>query len=198
MTSRVDATAEEVEAAKAAVETAQAAAEQAKADAETAQSTANTAKTNAETAQTAANNAKTAADNAQSAADKAKAAADKAQSDVNALAVRVTTAETKITQTDSQISLMAKKTEVAEMLGGYSTKEETQAAIDLKSDSITQTVSQTYTTKDELAGLEIGARNLIRNSSNLLCDDYYFATGDGTANAVVGRAIAGVAVVGKG
>lgn len=150
VTSRVDATEEEVEAAKAAVVTAQAAADKAKSDAAAAQSTADTAKANAATAQTAANNAKAVADQAQADAEAAQKAADEAQAAVDALAVRVTTAETKITQNSEEIALRAKKTEVAEMLGGYSTKEETEAAIQIKADEITQTVAATYAEKAEL------------------------------------------------
>lgn len=164
VTSRVDATEEEVAAAQAAVETAQAAADKAKSDAAAAQSTADTAKANAATAQTAADNAKTAADNAQAAANEAQKAADDAQAAVDALAVRVTTAETKITQNSEQISLMATKKEVTETLGGYYTKTETDAAIQLKADAITSSVKSTYATKQEVADIEVGGRNLLRNS----------------------------------
>ena len=164
VTSRVGATEEEVEAAKANVAAAQAAADAAAADAAAAQSTADTAKANAATAQTAANNAKTAADKAQSDATSAKAAADAAQADVDALAVRTTAAETKIQQNAEQIALMATRTEVAETLGGYYTKEQTDASIKLESDSIKQTVSSTYATKQEVKDIEIGGRNLLRNS----------------------------------
>lgn len=142
VTSRVDATEAEVEAAKAAVVTAQAAADKAQSEAEAAQSTADTAKANAATAQTAADNAKTAADNAQTAADNAQQAADDAQAAVDALAVRVTTAETSIKQNADEIELRAKKTEVAETLGGYYTKEETEAAITVEADAIKSTVSE--------------------------------------------------------
>lgn len=151
VTSRMDATEAEVEAAQAAVTAAQAAADKAKQDAAAAQSTADTAKTKATTAQTAADDAKTAADNAQAAADNAQQAADDAQAAVDALAVRVTTAETKITQNSDEIALRAKKTEVAETLAGYYTITETDAAIQVKADSITNTVSETYATKTELA-----------------------------------------------
>ena len=164
VTSRVDATEEEVAAAQAAVTTAKNAADRAQAEAEAAQATANTAKADAATAQEAADNAKTAADNAQQAADEAQQAADEAQAAVDALAVRVTTAETKITQNSEQISLMAKKTEVAEMLNGYSTKEETEAAITLASDSITSSVSSTFATKQEVKDIAVGGRNLLLNS----------------------------------
>lgn len=151
VTSRVDATEEEVAAAQADVVKAQAAADAAKANAETAQSTADTAKANAQAAQTAADNAKTAAAEAQKDADAAQAAADAAQKDVDALEVRVTSAETSITQNAKQIKLMATKEEVTQTLGGYYTKEETDAAITVESSSITQTVSENYATKNALS-----------------------------------------------
>lgn len=173
VTSRVDATEEEVAAAQQAVETAQAAADQAKTDAEAAQATADTAKANAATAQTAADNAKTAADNAQAAADEAQAAADAAQADVDALAIRVTTAETKITQNAEEIALRATKTEVTEALGGYSTTEEMEAAISVKANEITQTVSETYATKQEVEAIEIGGRNLVICKQLVPCYNYY-------------------------
>lgn len=164
VTSRVGATEADVEAAQAAVVTAQTAADRAQEEAEAAQATADTAKTNAATAQTAANNAKTAADNAQAAADEAQQAADEAQAAVNALTVRVTTAETKITQNTEQIALMAKKTEVEQTLGGYSTKEETEAAILLESDSIISEVSNTYATSERVTTAE----SLIQQLSNCI------------------------------
>ena len=147
VTSRVDATEEEIQAAKTAVNTAQAAADKAKTDAANAQAAADKAKTDAATAQQVADNAKTAANNAQAAADAAQEAADKAQADVDALAIRMTTAETKITQNAEKIALMATKTEVTQTLGGYYTKAETDAQIQLKADSITSTVSATYAKK---------------------------------------------------
>lgn len=57
----------------------------------------------------------------------------------------------------------------------YSTTTEMNAAIQLSADSITSQVSKKYTTKTELQELEIGGRNLIKNSN--------FA--DGTAEWVV-------------
>lgn len=164
ITSRVGATEEEVEAARNAVVTAQSAADRAAEEAEAAQATANTAKANATTAQSAANNARLAAESAQSAAEEARAAADKAQADVNSLAVRVTEAETDISQTSEQIKLLAKKTEVAEMLGGYSTKTETAAAIELKADEITSSVSGTYATSERVTSAE----SLIQQLSNCI------------------------------
>ena len=166
VTSRVGATEEEIEAAKADVVKAKQAADAAQSDADTAQATANTAKANAATAQTAANNAKAAADKAQEDADAAKEAADKAQEDVNALAVRVTSAETKITQNSEQIALRATKTEVATTLGGYYTKAQADAAISVKADEITQSVSATYTTKEDFQDLTIGGRNLLLESAS--------------------------------
>ena len=159
VTSRVDATEEEVEKAKADVVTAQAAADKAKADAETAQATADTAKANAQTAQTAADNAQAKADEAQQAADEAQAAADKAQADVDALAVRVTKTETDIQQTSEQIALLATKEEVTQTLGGYYTKEESDANLTVKANEINASVTQ------KIAEIEVGGRNLLENSS---------------------------------
>lgn len=171
VTSRVGATEEEVAAAQAAVTTAQAAADKAQEEAEAAQATADTAKANAATAQTAANNAKTAADEAQQAADEAQKAADDAQAAVDALAVRVTSAETKITQNSEQIALMAKKTEVTEALGGYSTKEETEAAITLESDAIKSSVEETYATNERVTTAESLIQQLSNCISMLVTDE---------------------------
>lgn len=184
VTSRVGATEEEIEAAKTAVITAQTAADRAQEEAEAAQATADTAKTNAANAQTAANNAKTAADNAQTAADEAQQAADEARAAVDALAVRVTTAETKITQNTEQISLMAKKTEVTQTLGGYYTKEQADAAIQLKADSINSSVKSTYATKQEVKDIEIGGRNLY--IAKKAVDGYLASDGSGNLTAAGG------------
>lgn len=164
VTSRVDATEAEVEAAQAAVVQAQAAADKANEDAIAAQSTADAAKQDAANAQTVADNAKKAADDAQEAANEAQKAADDAQDAVDALAVRVSTAETQITQNSEQIALRATKKEVTETLGGYSTKEETAGAISVKANEINQTVSSTYATKQEVKDIEVGGRNLVRDS----------------------------------
>lgn len=154
VTSRVDATEADIEAAQADVEAAQTAADTAKANAEAAQATANTAKTNAANAQAAADQAAADAEAAQNAADEAQAAADKAQADVDALAVRVTTAETQITQTAEQIELLATKEELTTTLGGYYTKEETDAAISVSADEINLSVDS------KIEEIEIGGRNL--------------------------------------
>lgn len=56
-----------------------------------------------------------------------------------------------------------------------------------------KTVEETVQEAVDAADIQIGARNLIRNSSTLIFDDYYFVN----ATAVVGKAVAGLAVVGK-
>ena len=150
VTSRVDATEEEVEAAQAAVAAAQQAADTAAANAAAAQSTADTAKANAETAQAAADTAKTAADNAQAAADEAQAAADQAKLDVENLTVRVTSTETLIEQNIEDISLSATKEEVTESLGGFYTKEEVEALLQIQADEITLKFTQTSQEMDDI------------------------------------------------
>lgn len=132
----VDATQEEIAAAQADVDAAQAAADTAQAKADAAQENANDAQANATAAQTAASEAATAAAEAQAAATTAAQAATQAQADVNKLAVRVRNAETKITQNAQEIGLRATKTEITETLGGYYTKEETDATLTVKADEI--------------------------------------------------------------
>ena len=58
-------------------------------------------------------------------------------------------------------------------LTSYSTTSVVQSMIDQKADSITQTVSGTYTTKAEYAQFEVGARNLILNSIDLVGITHY-------------------------
>lgn len=160
VTSRIDATEEEVEKAKADVATAQAAADKAKADAITAQQTADTAKANAQNAQNAADQAQAKADEAQQAADDAQAAADKAQADVDALAIRVTKTETDIQQTSEQIKLLATKKEVTQTLGGYYTKEQSDANLTVKADEINASVTR------KIEEIEVGGRNLATVASS--------------------------------
>lgn len=116
-------------------------------------------------AQAKADTAKTAADNAQKAANAAQSAADRAQADVNSLKTRVTTAETNISQNAEQIALRATKTEVTQTLGGYYTKTQTDAAITTKANEITSSVSATYTKKTDFDNLQIGGRNLLKNTN---------------------------------
>lgn len=155
VTSKVGATEEEIAAAQAAVNTAQQAADKATADALAAQNTANTAKANAQTAQTAADNAQQAANAAQAAADAAQAAANAAQSAVDSLSVRVVKTEADIIQTNEKIKLFATKEEMTTTLGGYYTKEETDAAI-----SISENIALSVNNK--LESMQIGGRNLVR------------------------------------
>lgn len=183
--SRVDATESEVEAAQTAVATAQAAADSANADAAAAQATADTAKANAAKAQTAANNAKTAADAAQTAADEAQQAADDAQAAVDALTVRVTSAETNITQNTEQIALRAKKTEVTETLGGYYTKEQADAAIQVSADAIKSEVSEginsAQNTADDALSSISAAETIIRQ----LADSIATLVRDGNGGSLI-------------
>lgn len=148
---RVDATEEDIAAAEQAVQTAQSKAAAAAVSAAAAQSTADTAKADAATAQTAADKAKADAAKAQTAADSAKAAAEAAQLDVDSLKTRVTKTETDIKKNADAIALTATKEEVTETLGGYYTKEEADAAVEVTAGSIRQEVSNTYATKQGLA-----------------------------------------------
>lgn len=192
----VNSTVEEVAEAQAAVDAAQIAATEARTQADTAQAAADQAKASANEAQAIADAAVAAAAEAQATAYEAWKSYDQAKLAVDGLAKRTADAETQIRQNADQIELRATKQEVVETLGGYSTKEETEAAIKLQSDSITSEVRSTYATKGELSGIKIGARNLIRNSQSMIFADYYFTSTD--TSAIVGRAVAGVAVVGKG
>lgn len=81
------------------------------------------------------------------AATNAQNTANNAQNGVNGLTTRVTEAETQIESNKNAIELRATKKEVTETLGDYYTKEQTDAAITVKSNEITQTVSRTYATK---------------------------------------------------
>lgn len=119
--------------------------------------------------------------------------ATNAQNGVNSLTTRVVEAETQIESNKEAIELRATKTEVTESLGGYYNKAETDAAIQVKSDAITSTVSATYATKGEVDNIQIGARNLIRNSTNLIFESYFFPDD----SAVLGTGIIGAMVLGK-
>ena len=97
-------------------------------------------------------------------ATNAQNTANNAQNGVNGLITRVTDAETQIQTNTDNIALRATKTEVTEALGNYSTKEETTAAISVKANEITQTVSRTYATKQEVKDIEVGGRNYLLDS----------------------------------
>lgn len=59
-------------------------------------------------------------------------------------------------------------------LTSYSTTEQMKSAIKESADSITSTVSKTYSTKEEVANIQVGGRNLLRQSSligeQLICN----------------------------
>lgn len=154
VTSRVDATEEEIAAAQEAVSQAQANVTQALEDVAEAQAAADKAtqaatqaKQEAQTAQGAAQAAQNKADAAEQVANNAQAAADKAQEDVAALTKRVTKAETNITQNSEQISLNATKVEEIgdKLVNDYYSKTQTDAAIKVQADRITNTVSKVET-----------------------------------------------------
>jgi hypothetical protein len=56
----------------------------------------------------------------------------------------------------------------------YSTTSQMTSAIEQTAESITQTVAATYTTKAEYEQFQIGARNLILNSLDLVGDTHFF------------------------
>lgn len=193
VTNRVDATEEEIAAAQAAVDAAQqkadeanASAAEAQAAADAAQASADTAKQNAATAQATADTAKQNAAAAQTAADEAKAEADKANAAVGNLANTVTDMQTQISQNAEEIELAATKTEVQEYLSGYSTKEETESAINLASASIRAEVNASI-------GAISGGDNILRgtNVEKELVEDGTWTTGQwklrgtGTATSYV-------------
>ena len=66
------------------------------------------------------------------------------------------------------------KSDMDNKLKSYSTTAQMNSAIDQKSNEITQTVSNTYTTKEEYGKFEVGGRNLIINSIDLVGDMHYF------------------------
>lgn len=111
------------------------------------------------------------------------AAPEDADVKVSSLEERVTTAETAIEQHTDAIALTATKTEVAtakseaissanantaNLLTDYSTTEEMNSAIQLKADSITSSVSSTYATKASVESINIGGKNLLKDSRHVL------------------------------
>ena len=79
---------------------------------------------------------------------------------------RVTTVETKIIQNDKSITSLANRTTTVEnKFAGYSTTEQMNSAITQSANSITSSVSETYTTKTEFNNLSIGGRNLIAGTN---------------------------------
>lgn len=86
------------------------------------------------------------------------------------LAEEVTSAWTAIESNEDAIALKANSSDVytKTAVDGKITQEVTDrnAAITAKANEITSTVSQTYTTKQEFADLQVGGRNLLGSTSN--------------------------------
>lgn len=119
------------------------------------------------------NSAQTDIQQAQQAVQTADEKAETAQAAVDALAVRVTTAETNITQNAEAIALAATKTEVSKTLGGYYTKEQTEAAIKVESEKVTSSVSEA------INKVEVGGRNLLLKTQLFeISQDANYSNGD--------------------
>lgn len=153
---------EQLAAAKKDVENARTAADAAQSDADAAAKAASDAQ---KTADTAKDNAET----AQATADAAKTAAEAAQADVDGLKNRVTKAETSIKQNTEQIALRATKDEVTEAANNAVEQSKTyaDAQIKLSADNITSSVSKTYVTIEKVDNLQVGGRNLLRNTQKM-------------------------------
>ncbi|WP_270473051.1 hypothetical protein [Holdemanella porci] len=166
VTGRVDATESEITKAQTRLTNAETAVEKAQSDATKAQSNATTA----------INNAKT----AQGVADDAKAKAEQAQKDLADLTNKVTSNTTAIEQNSKAIKLQATKiTETSNKIDGiqnditnnYYSKSQTDAQIKVSADKISQTVSEVNkvatSANSKIDNLQIGGRNLIKNSADL-------------------------------
>lgn len=166
VTGRVDASESEIASAKTRLTNAETAVQKAQSDATTAQGN----------AQTAINNAK----EAQVVADDAKQKAEKAQSDLAQLTNKVTSNTTAIEQNAKAIKLQATKiTETSNKIDGiqnditnnYYSKSQTDAQIKVSADKISQTVSEVNkvatSANSKIDNLQIGGRNLIKNSADL-------------------------------
>ena len=107
---------------------------------------------------------------------------DNAQNGVDELVNRMNSAETKIDQNSEAIELRATKSEVSQTLTGYYTKDETNSAINVKSDEITSTVEH------RIEEIQIGSRNLIAGTS---LDTVYSGNngGSGTKDVWAARTI---------
>lgn len=133
----------QITAAQSAVNNAQAAVDAALASASEAAAYAAQAAIDAENAREAAAKADAEAKTAQAAAKEAKDKADEAFEAAGELADRVVKCEADILTTSQNITLYAKKTEVAEQLNGYYTKEEAQAQIKVEAEQIASQVEAT-------------------------------------------------------
>lgn len=166
VTGRVDASESEIASAKTRLTNAETAVQKAQSDATKAQGNAQTAIGNAQ--------------EAQKAADDAKQKAEKAQSDLAQLTNKVTSNTTAIEQNAKAIKLQATKiTETSNKIDGiqnditnnYYSKSQTDAQIKVSADKISQTVSEVNkvatSANSKIDNLQIGGRNLIKNSADL-------------------------------
>lgn len=166
VTGRVDASESEIASAKTRLTNAETAVQKAQSDATRAQGNAQTAIGNAQ--------------EAQKAADDAKQKAEKAQSDLAQLTNKVTSNTTAIEQNAKAIKLQATKiTETSNKIDGiqnditnnYYSKSQTDAQIKVSADKISQTVSEVNkvatSANSKIDNLQIGGRNLIKNSADL-------------------------------
>lgn len=95
-------------------------------------------------------------------------------SKLGAINDRLFVAESKIIQNANGITALVTRTEsVEDKFGNYSTTSEMNSAIEQKANSIKNTVSETYATKEaldstktDIDNLEIGGRNLFTNTNN--------------------------------
>lgn len=94
-----------------------------------------------------------------------------------------------LTVIDNRISLKVGDT-ITEAMGDYYTKEEVDSAINMTTDSISVAV------KKEVSEIRVGARNLIRNSTNMIYEDYYFVSSNDDGS-LLGSAILGQMILGK-
>lgn len=146
---------------------------------------------------------------------------------MDALSSRVAAAETSISQNTQAITLTATKTEVAtakseaistassdattkannalssanantaNLLKDYSTTEEMNAAIQVKADSITSSVSSTYATKSEITSLDArmeSAESSITQLSNKITSNVTETTNLGTRMSTVEQTASGLGV----
>ena len=101
------------------------------------------------------------------------AAADATQKADAAQAAAITAAAADATQKAAD-TLTAANGYTENRLTSYSTTTQMNSAIEQTATSITQTVAATYTTKAEYEAFEVGARNLILNSIDLVGETHYF------------------------
>lgn len=173
----------QADSAKSTADSANTTASEAKSTADSASQTANKASENATSAVDKANTANTNASNALSAANSADQTAQDASTKADAATKIANSASEKadsananassaidISNSAKGIANQAKSDAIADTdkkLTSYSTTEQMNAAIKTSADSITSTVSKTYSTKEEVANIQVGGRNLIAISTSI-------------------------------